>query len=193
MMMKKMIFLLLFSSCAVLLKAALPEKIEIILETTVVSKSASTDFDSRLASVTGAYRMTKNLSLGMGVGAMFFKDGIIKNSLPVFLYGKWSFTNNSKFTPFISVKCGYGFSERSERLPLTKTRDTPSTESNLLKYTGGIFASFSDGVSYHLRGKTRLFVSLSNDIHQMHIKNETTGYANTHRNSAIGLNIGISF
>lgn len=162
----------------------------------------------------GGYRVTDNLSFGMGVNRVTFlnradlpsgiDDLIIQTGRQVawrpHLYGKYSFLPDRSFSPVVRTRLGYGFYRDGF---ITYGRKVENGQTGLpwneydvpnqnLTLKGGIFSSFEAGVSAQIGKKgMNIYLTVSCDLQP------TTYYylsrQEKRNNVVLGLHVGIGF
>lgn len=174
------------------------KRVGLVTDLAVASvKLNSAGYNIGLLTITPFYRLNKNLSVGVGAGFLLLDD-VDRIGMPLYGYGRWNFSTQKRVTPFVSAKVGYGIISENEKYNgITWDEDgIKQGEQVDRSFTGGVYASFSAGILYHLRKNRALSFAITPKLQKMRAKDNTSkelDFKTNFNNLALSLDVGFVF
>lgn len=174
------------------------KRVGFVTDLTLASvKLNAADNNIGLLTITPFYKLNKNLSIGVGAGFLVLDDADMIG-MPLYGYGRWDFSTQKRVTPFVSAKIGYGVISKNEKYTsIIWDEDGIKQGSEVDRsFTGGVYASFSAGILYHLRKNRALSFAITPKFQKMKAKDNTgkeLNFKTNYNNSALSLDVGFVF
>lgn len=174
------------------------KRVGFVADLTLASvKLNAADNNIGLLTITPFYKLNKNLSIGVGAGFLVLDD-VDMVGMALYGYGRWDFSIQKRVTPFVSTKVGCGIISKKEKYTsiIWDGDGIKQGEQVDRSFTGGVYASFSAGILYHLRKNRALSFAISPKFQKMKAKDNTgkeLNFKTNFNNSALSLDVGFVF